>query len=142
MRSVRLVLDTNVVASGLFWNGAPAQLLDAAFADEIELFTSRRLLAELTRILHRSKFMKLIATTGLSIEELVLGYADLAIIVDPLPIAPTVLADPDDDHVLACAVVAKVDLIVSGDAHLLDLKSYRQIPIVSPSVALARLTTA
>lgn len=138
---MKLVLDTNVVVSGLLWSGAPAQLLDAAFADEIELFTSRRLLAELARILGRSKFEKFIAATGLAIDDLVLGYADLTMIVDPLPIPPTVKADPDDDHVLACAAAAKVGLIVSGDIHLRDLKSYGQIPIVTPSEALKYLTS-
>lgn len=47
---MRLVLDTNVVASGLLWNGAPAQLLDAARVGEVELFTSTRLLAELVSL--------------------------------------------------------------------------------------------
>ena len=58
---MRLVLDTNVVVSGLLWGGAPAQLLDAAQVGEIELFTSRPLLAELSNILIRSKFAKAIA---------------------------------------------------------------------------------
>jgi len=48
-------------------------------------------------------------------------------------------ADPDDDHVLACAVAAQADLIVSGDPDLLNLKSYQHIPIVSPVEALKRL---
>ena len=55
---MRLVLDTNVVASGLLWDGRPARLIDAAQANEVELFTSRVLLAELTRILRRAKFTK------------------------------------------------------------------------------------
>ncbi len=55
------VLDTNIVASGLLWNGTPARLLDAAQKDEVALFTSRILLAELTRILRREKFSKAIA---------------------------------------------------------------------------------
>lgn len=78
---MRLVLDTNIVTSGLLWNGTPAQLIDAARADEIEIFTSRVLLAELTRILHRTKFSKAIAASGLSLDELVLGYAELATLV-------------------------------------------------------------
>lgn len=116
---MRLVLDTNVVASGLLWNGTPAQLIASAQADEIEVFTSRALLAELTRILRRAKFARAIAAGGSSLDELVLGYAELAQLVDPPAIAPVVLRDPDDDHVLACAIAANADLIVSGDQHLL-----------------------
>src|SRR3989338_8989536 len=108
------VLDTNIVASGLLWNGAPARLLDAAQTDEVALFTSRILLAELTRILRREKFSKAIAASGLTLDALVLGYAELATPVTPVPIAPMILDDPDDDHVLACALAAQADLIVSG----------------------------
>lgn len=49
------------------------------------------------------------------------------------------LRDPDDDHVLACALAAHADLIVSGDSHLLELKGYQGIPIVSAAEALKRL---
>jgi putative PIN family toxin of toxin-antitoxin system len=121
---MRLVLDTNIVASGLLWNGVPAQLVDAARADKIEIFTSRVLLAELTRTLCRAKFAKVITASGLPLDELMLSYTELATLVIPQPIPATVLNDPDDDHVLACALAAKVDLIVSGDRDLLTRKKF------------------
>jgi putative PIN family toxin of toxin-antitoxin system len=137
---MRLVLDTNIVASGLLWNGVPAQLVDAARADEIEIFTSRVLLAELTRVLCRAKFANVVAASGLSLDELMLSYAELATLVTPEPIPATVLIDPDDDHVLAFALAAKADIIVSGDRHLLTLKSFQQIPIVTAAEAV-RITS-
>lgn len=127
---MRLVLDTNVVVSGLLWHGAPAELLDTAKRDETELCTSRILLAELTRILQRPRFAQAIVASGLGLDELVLGYAELATLVQPEPIPPTVLDDPDDDHVLACALAAEADYIVSGDRHLLALQRFKDIPIV------------
>lgn len=134
---MRLVLDTNIVASGLLWNGAPAQLIDAAKADEVEVCTSRILLAELSRILRRDKFAKAVSVTGLSVDDLVIGYGELATLVTPTPIPPTILRDPDDDHVLACALAADADLIVSGDKkHLLVMQSYQNIPIVTAAAAL------
>ena len=139
---MRLVLDTNVVASGLLWDGRPARLIDAAQANEVELFTSRVLLAELTRILRRAKFTKAIAASGASLEELVLGYAELAILVTPVPIPPTVLDDPDDDHVLACALAGNAELVVSGDRDLLWLKTFRDIPIITPAEAMRIITAA
>ena len=139
---MRLVLDTNVVASGLLWDGRPARLIDAAQANEVELFTSRVLLAELTRILRRAKFTKAIAASGASLEELVLGYAELAILVTPVPIPPTVLDDPDDDHVLACALAGNAELVVSGDRDLLSLKTFRDIPIITPAEAMRIITAA
>lgn len=133
---MRLVLDTNIVASGLLWNGTPAQLIDSAQANEIELFTSRVLLAELARVLQRAKFTKAIAASGLPFDELVLGYAELATLITPAPIPATVPNDPDDDHVLACAIAAEAELIVSGDNDLLTLKMFREIPIVTAAQAL------
>ena len=58
---MRLVLDTNVVASAILWGGTPQRLLYAAREQRIELFTSTPLLAELTDILGRRKFEKKIA---------------------------------------------------------------------------------
>lgn len=136
---MRLVLDTNIVASGLLWDGTPARLIDAAQAGAIEIYTSRILLAELTRILKRAKFAKVIAASGVGLEGLVLGYAELATPVEPLPIPPTILADPDDDHVLACALAADAELIVSGDKHLLGLGAFKDIEIITAAQAWERI---
>ncbi|MFM8931714.1 MAG: putative toxin-antitoxin system toxin component, PIN family, partial [Gemmataceae bacterium] len=60
--------------------------------------------------------------------------------VTPAPIIPTILEDPDDDHVLAAAVSARVDLIVSGDRHLLGLAEFQGCRIVNAATALSRLS--
>ena len=72
----------------------------------------------------------------MSLDALVLGYAELATLVVPATIPPTILRDPDDDAVLACALAANADLVVSGDHDLLDLKSFRDIPIVNAAQAI------
>jgi uncharacterized protein len=137
---MRLVLDTNIVASGLFWGGHSATLLDAAQLGEIEIFTSRSLLLELASILPRHKFTKVIAASGLSIEELVLGYAALATLVEPAQIEPTIKEDVADDQVLACALAARADVIVSGDKHLHTLGgSYQGIRIMRPAGAVTMM---
>lgn len=139
---MRLVLDTNVALSGLLWNGVPAQLLNAAQIGEIEIFTSAFLLSELAGILSRAKFAKALAATGLSREDLVLGYAELTTLVVPAAIPPTITADLTDDNVLACAVAASADLIVSGDKHLHSLGGqYNGIRIVMPA-EMARMIEA
>lgn len=139
---MRRVLDTNAVASGLLWNGAPAQLIDAARTDDIELFSSRVLLVELTRILRRAKFGKIIAASGMLLDELVLGYAELVTLMAPVEIPLTILRDPDDDHVLSCAVAAHAEWIISGDHDLLDFKTSRGIPIVTAVQAVQIITGA
>jgi len=67
-------------------------------------------------------------------------YVAIVETVVPEPIAPAVIADPDDDHVLACAVAAVADVIVSGDTDLLDLAMYQGIPIVTAVEAVTRLS--
>lgn len=111
---MRLVLDTNVVASALLWGGIPGQLLHAARENRFELFTSAPLLVELTEILSRHKFDKKIAASGFAIEQLVERYALLAAPVHPASISRTV-RDPDDDAVLATALEARADAIGTGD---------------------------
>lgn len=121
----------------MLWGGFPAQLLDAAQVGEIELFTSRPLLAELYDVLASGKFAEATAATGLPREELVLGYAELTTVVVPARIAPTVMADPADDQVLACALAALADWIVSGDKHLHSLGGqYKGIRVVRPAEAV------
>ena len=136
---MRSVLDTNTVVSGLFWDGSPSLLQDAARSGKVELYTSPALLTELARVLARRKFLASLERIGASVDELIEGYAELAQLVRPAPIAPVVLRDPDDDHVVACALAAKADLIVSGDRDLLELKAYQGIPILTAVEALARL---
>ena len=67
---MRLVLDTNVVASALLWGGIPRLLLQAGRVQRATLYTSPALLAELTDILGRRKFGKKIAASGFSVDEL------------------------------------------------------------------------
>ena len=135
---VRLVLDTNTVVSGLLWNNAPSKLLDVALEGRIALFTTHALLFELVDVLPRAKFAKRVAASQLTIEQLIARYAVLAQTIEPAVISP-VSTDPDDDHVLACALGANVDLIISGDADLLNLKQHQRIPIITAAEALTRI---
>lgn len=135
---MRLVLDTNVVVSALLWGGTPRVLFEAARQQKIELFTSVPLLSELTDVLNRSKFERKITASSFTLDEVVDGYAALVGLVLPEPtlrIAP----DPDDDLVIGTALAAKANLIVSGDAHLLELKAIQGISIVKTAVAVGQI---
>jgi uncharacterized protein len=136
---VRLVLDTNTALSGLLWGGTPGRLIDAAEAGRVELASSAALLAELQGVLSREKFARQLARRGLSVGDVFDGYAAMVSIVTPATIAPTITRDSADDQVLAAALAAKAELIVSGDAHLLDLKSFQSIEIITAAVAVERI---
>ncbi|HZF12597.1 MAG TPA: putative toxin-antitoxin system toxin component, PIN family [Thermoanaerobaculia bacterium] len=134
---MRAVADTNVVISGLLWNGPSRAVLDRARSGAVDLFTSPALLAELEDVLARRKFLRRLQLARTSVHELILGYASLAHVIRPAPIEPIVLADPDDDAVLACALAARVDVIVSGDGHLLALGQVEGIRVVTAAGFLA-----
>ncbi len=136
---MRIVVDTNTVVSGLLWHGPPRQILDAARAEKITIFTSEALLDELDDVLRRPKFIARLALADVALADVTSGYRSLVTPVVPALIAPVVDDDPDDDAVLACALAAGVDMIVSGDRHLLELASYEGIPILRPSDALAQI---
>ena len=133
---MRLVLDTNTALSGLLWQGTPGKLIDAAKQQEVVLFSSTPLLAELLGVMSRAKFTDALAAQGLQVQALFEGYAALVQLVLPAQINPTIVRDPADDAVLACALAAQADYIVSGDAHLLDLKRYREMPIITAAQAV------
>jgi putative PIN family toxin of toxin-antitoxin system len=130
---MRLVLDTNVVASALLWLGPPRQLLDLAQTGNVSLFSSLPLLAELTGILSRAKFEKKIAASQLSVDQLVDFYAELVALVRPISISRLA---PDDDVVIGTALAAKADLLVTGDRALLSIAEYEGGRVVSVSEAL------
>lgn len=137
---MKLVLDTNTVISGFLWHQAPRQIINAAVEGRIELVTSAALLDELSGVIARAKFSRKIDSHGVSVSALVDRYTRLTTIITPAQIGRVAIADPDDDAVLACALAADADIIVTGDKHLLNLKSYQRIPILASTDALARIS--
>jgi len=136
---VRVVADTNTIVSALLWRGNPHRLIAAIDDYPIVFYTSRVLLDEFARVLTRRKLAKAIRATGKTPAQLVAEYQGFVHLVAPAAIHRTVHDDPDDDHVLACALGAQADWIVSGDAHLLNLKRYQGMRILDAAAALRSL---
>lgn len=138
---MRLVLDTNVVASALLWGGAPRQLLQAGREGRVALFTSAPLLAELADILGRPKFAAKIGASGLTVGQLVERYALLAAPVRPAPTA-RVAPDPDDDVVIGTAFGAAAAWVVTGDRALLSVGAHQGVRLVTVADAVALVGAA
>lgn len=133
---MRLILDTNVVLSALLWGGTPYRLLQLAVEGEAQLFTSPVLAAELREILARPHLAAKLLEKGTTADAVTALYLEFARALSPLTVPRVVPDDADDDHVVACAVAAKADIIVSGDKHLLKLHEYQGIRIVTVAQAV------
>ena len=136
---MRAVIDTNVLIAGLLWHGPPHALLEHVRAGTVAMVSSPGLLAELADVIGRAKFDAILVRSNTSRERSLAEVRQLAEVVEPPPLAQPVCRDPDDDQVLALALAAKVDLIISGDNDLLSLASFEGIPIVTPAQTLQRI---
>ena len=123
---MRVVYDTNIIISGLFWKGLPYKCLLLAKAKEVELFLCEEILSELSE--------KLIAKfhfTELEVKRITEEIKSFSKIVSIKGNLKVVKEDRDDDNVIECAYNSKADFIVSGDAHLLKIKRYKRIKILN-----------
>ena len=96
-------------------------------------------LAELANVIGRAKFDAILTRTNTSRERSLAEVRRLVEVIDPPPLPHPVCRDPDDDEVLALAIAAKVDLIVSGDNDLLSLGNFEGVPIIAPAHAVRRI---
>jgi putative PIN family toxin of toxin-antitoxin system len=125
---VRVVLDTNVFISGIFFTGPPHRILTAWHDGDIEIVASAEILDEYRRVGKELSHQY----SGIDIEPflalLAIG-ADMVIAPDlPEPVSQ----DPDDDKFLACALAGRCEVVVSGDKHLKKVTGYRGIDVLSP----------
>jgi uncharacterized protein len=139
---VRVVLDTNTVVSGFLWDNAPRALIDAAIDERVQIFTCAELIEDLADVLPRQRFAQRLAEKQLSIPALMERYSALAEIVEPAMLSGPVSPDADDDVVLATALAAHAEIIVSRDKHLRNLKHFHRIPILNATDALQQIIAA
>ena len=136
---MKVVFDTNVVASATFWRGAPFDCLSRWANGQCEAIVSPELLAEYHE----------------TIEELRLEYpshhrvewattlSETATLVFPSERAEGATPDPGDEMILECGMAAEAQLIVTGDKkHRLPLRRFREIEIITPSEFLRRVPAA
>jgi uncharacterized protein len=122
----RVVADTNVYISALMFGGLPAMFLELGLAGAFMLVVSTPLLDELEERL-RGKFA-VASEDVVAIRSRLLTVADR---FEPEIVLDVIRDDPDDNRILECAVVGRADVIVSGDRHLLRLRSHEGIPILT-----------
>ncbi|MGH2940455.1 MAG: putative toxin-antitoxin system toxin component, PIN family [Solirubrobacterales bacterium] len=134
---MRVACDTNVLVSAFIAAGPPSRILEETIDGRIELVLPRPVIVELERILTGKLGFEV--DRWQAVEQLLVDLA--AQLVDtPAGRPEAISGDPDDDLILACAVAAGVEVLVSGDRrHLLPLGEHRGVRIITPQALLAEL---
>ncbi len=136
----KVVLDTNSLISGLLWDGNEARIIRKAEKREIRLFISQEILEELEGVLKREKFSKRLEDKEYTVEKAVAKIALIATLIKPVHKINVIKEDPDDNRILECAVSVQASVIVSGDSHLLDLKTFAGIDVITASEFIKQMT--
>lgn len=121
-----LVIDTNILVSSIFWSGNPYLIIQKGINQSIIIFTSNKIIDELRIVLKREFHL-----AEQEIEDIVNALMLFLHLTKTSEKIDIIKEDETDNIVLECAVSCKADYIVSGDGHLLNLKEYNNIKILS-----------
>lgn len=124
---IKVTLDTNVIISALIADGACREVLEVVRKGEMFLVLSPFILAETRRVL-RDKFKVEEARIIRTLKDI----EELALVVEPEETLDVVKKDPSDNRIVECAVSGRVDFLVTGDDHILELKGYQGVKFLAP----------
>lgn len=133
---MRIVLDTNVLISSTFWYGASDKILKKVEVKEIELIISKEIVEEFSGVLNYKEIQQKIKDKNLEILRSVEKIVSIATIVEPKQKLDIIKEDSDDNIILECAIEGQASYIVSYDLHLLKLKEFENIKILTPEYFL------
>lgn len=125
---MRVIVDTNVFMSGIFWSGPPAKILKAWHDTKIDIVLSAEILDEYIRVgnILSKKYGEI------NIDNIIELLVMRSKIYNAIPLPKPVCRDPNDDMFIACAIAANVKIIVSGDLDLLEISGYQNIHVMNP----------
>ena len=124
----KVVLDTNIFISALFWKGAPYNIFQKVINNKIENFISPEILKEI-----KEKLLNKFSLPEEKLQEFLEIIVFSSKVVYPKNRLDVVKQDSKDNKIIECAVEARASFIISGDKHLLNIKEYNKIKIISPS---------
>lgn len=129
---MKAVLDTNVIISSIFWKQHLEKIFELVNNQEVLLCFSPKTIEELYRVANYPHIYKKIQKDNIDIISVLDTLIANSKTVNPISIPDIIKEDASDNHFLACAAAAGADYIISGDKHLLKLKSFQNIPIITP----------
>lgn len=131
---MRIVVDTNVIASAVFFGGKPYQLLHYIMEDRVDVVASKEIVDEYEEIVLRLKQKYPSISTKIPLHDLLAKF-DIIRVTSDIHVS----RDPDDDKFISCAVDGKCLYIVSGDSDLLSIENYGDIEILTVVDFLSRI---
>ena len=131
---MRIVVDTNVIASAVFFGGKPYQLLHYIMEDRVDVVASKEIVDEYEEIVLRLNQKYPSISTKIPLHDL-LAKCDIIRVTSDIHVS----RDPDDDKFISCAVDGKCLYIVSGDSDLLSIENYGDIEILTVVDFLSRI---
>jgi putative PIN family toxin of toxin-antitoxin system len=131
---MRVVLDTNVLISAIFFSGPPATVLEARVDDRFELVVSADILKEYRAVARRIG----VKHRGIDIEPVLDRIAMHALLVVPAAIPNDAWSDPDDLKFLGCAIASAATVVISGDRALLRASGFEGVEVLTPRQFLDR----
>ena len=134
---MRVVVDTNVFITGVFFTGPPHKILDAWRQARVELLLSTQILEEY----QKTGDVLAKAYPGIDLDPWLRLVASRGRLVDAPPLAEQICEDPDDDKFLACAIAGRSKAVVSGDRALLKASGYKGVAVLTPRQFLDRHLT-
>lgn len=130
----KIVIDTNIVISAaISKDGKPAKILELLFRNKLINYTSQDIIQEITEVIERPLLKKYINE---DYKKFILNnFRKYSIIIKPVFDERVITTDPPDDKFINCALTAKAD-IITGDRHLLEIKTYKEIKIINAKAFL------
>ena len=135
---MNIVIDTNVFISAILFGGAPGRLIDLWKAGRVKPLITEEILTEYIRVLAYPKFNLSEDEINYIIQQEILPYFH---VVKSLPGPSVIKDDPDDDKFIQSAKAGNAKVIISGDRHLLALKSHHNIKILKTTAFLKEFKT-
>ena len=129
---MKVVLDVNVWVSALLWGGLPIKILSLSQQNKLTIFISESLLRELEMTLKRDKFKKQLEKRKYTVNDLMLITEELTTKCPTISLKVPQLRDSKDNHILATAMSANADALITGDLDLLVLETFSGIVIINP----------
>jgi putative PIN family toxin of toxin-antitoxin system len=124
---MKIVLDANILISAFFWGGNPRKVLERVITQKDELFISKDILEETENVMRRPKFH----ANKEDIDYFINSLEEIGNKIIPKKLTKFGSRDRTDNKYIECSLTVNADYIISGDIHLLEIKEYGKIKIVS-----------